>query len=405
MKRLGILAVLILAGNAHAMLVTVGCPGGTPGTYPSIGAAITALSSQPQNQHQIVVSGTCTENIQVHNFSDLQITGKPSATILDAGGGTPSSTPAIVFSVRSRLTLENLTIGITGSAAPFVPVMIAGTAMSNVTIVRCTLQGGAFPGGLWVNRGASATLRSTVIQDNANAGVRVDAGGDLVISEVFPGDPPTIIQRHNGNGVIVSDGATVTFRDGGNVIQNNGSGISSAGGHVFLCCDSGSKIVNNRVGIRANGGTVRVNSEFDISDNAIAGVLLTGANGALTAGSYSNNGMAGEVSSGGVVAEGSSHVDLFNASVSNNRGSGLVLRESSSARVFNNEIESNGGSGIRLTAMSTATLFGANTATGNGSYDLFCTPNSYGSGDDSGIKKKFCPGFDQSPAPKGGTEP
>jgi hypothetical protein len=396
---------LVVAGEAAGLNATVGCPGGTPGTYSSIGAALTVLASQTQNHHTLFVSGTCTENVEVHNHADLHIVGSPSATILDAGTGTPTFIPPIIFSVRSRLTLENLTIGATGSATPFVPVTAAGGGTNSITINRCTLQGGSFPGGLWLHRGSTVVLQSTIIQDNVNSGVRVDAGADLIIAEATPPNTPTVIQRNSNFGIGVSDGGNVLLREGGNRIQHNGTGISSAGGHVFLCCDSGTQITNNRVGIRANGGTVRINSNFEISDNSIAGVLVTGANAALTAGTYRGNGAAGDVTSGGVIAEGSSHVDLFNADVSGNRGSGLVLRDNSSARVFNSALQNNGGSGVRVMALATANLFGGNAAAGNGNYDLFCTPNSYASGDDSGMKRKFCPGFDQSPAPKGGASP
>jgi hypothetical protein len=397
--------VLIPAGNAAGLNTTVGCAGGTPGIHSSIGAAIAAASAQPQNHHLILVSGTCTENLQVHDFSNLNIVGSPAATILDAGTGTPSSVPAIVFAAHSRLTLENLTIGAVGPGAPFVPVIAGGGGTNSISITRCTLQGGSFPGGLWLHGDSTVLLQSTIIQDNVNNGVRVDAGADLVIVEATPPHAPTIIQRNSNSGVGVSDGGRVLLREGGNLIQNNGTGINSSGGHVFLCCDSGSKILNNRVGIRANGGTVRVNSEFEISGNSIAGVLLTGANAALTSGIYRNNGSAADITSGGVIAEGSSHVDLFNSDVSDNLGSGLVLRDNSSARVFNNLVQNNGGSGIRVMALSTASLFGGIAAAGNANYDLFCTPNAYASGDASGFNRKFCPGFDQSPAPKGGGSP
>ncbi len=404
MKRLFLFSLLIAlaASPAAAMNVTVGCPGGAPGTYGSISAAVAAL--QPEQAHTIFVSGTCTENVGVHGFEDLRIIGTPAATILDPGA-LPNN-PPIVFVVRSRVALENLTIGVVPPTSAYVPVVVGGGPTSSVELNRCTLQGGDFPGGLWVHPGSLAVLRSTVIQDNVNSGARVDAGARIVVSELFPGDAPSIIQRNTFAGIGLSDGATLTFRDGGNVIQNNNTGINTSGGHVFLCCDAGSKIVNNRIGIRANGGTVRVNSPFLFENNSVAAIFVTGANAILSGGqTYRNNGTSGDVTTGAVVAEGSSHVDLFDAEITENHGSGLVLRENSSARVFDDRIRNNEGSGVRVTALASVTSFGLNTIDGNGSYDLFCAPNSFGSGDATGIRKMFCPGFDQSPQPRGGNSP
>jgi hypothetical protein len=395
---------LFLAGDAAGFSVTVGCPGGSPGTYPSLTAALAVLQPQPQLFHLIQVSGTCTENVEIEGFSELHIIGTPSATILDTGLGSPTAPPAIIVTRRSNVRLENLTLGATGSAAPFVPLIVGGGA-NTVELTKCTLQGGSFPGGMWVQRDGSASLQGVTIQDNGNSGVRVDAGASLLVAEGFLPWGPSVIQRNPFAGITLSDSATLLFRDGGNVIRSNGTGINSAGGSVFLCCDGGSKIVENRVGIRANGGTVRVNSPFEIDGNSIGGILLTGANAALNTVLLRNNGTAGDPTSGAVLAEGSSHVDLFSSEVTGNRGSGLVLRDNSSARVFQNVITGNGGSGIRATALSTVTLFAGNGIEGNSDYDLFCAPNSFGSGNADGVKKMFCAGFDRSPLPNGGGSP
>ncbi|MFQ5927288.1 MAG: right-handed parallel beta-helix repeat-containing protein, partial [Terriglobia bacterium] len=108
---------------------------------------------------------------------------------------------------------------------------------------------------------------------------------------------------------------------------------------------------------------------------------------------------------GGIVALGNSHLELFSSEVRNNVGSGVVLRENSSARIFNNTITGNGGNGVRVIRLSTARLFAPNTITGNGNFDFFCAPNSFASGDKTGVGRMFCPKFDQSPEPMLGPKP
>ena len=54
------------------------CPGGGPGVYPSINAALSALDSQGPNS--ITVAGTCTENIYLDKRERLVIQAAPGQT-------------------------------------------------------------------------------------------------------------------------------------------------------------------------------------------------------------------------------------------------------------------------------------------------------------------------------------
>ena len=53
--------LLFLTATSYAAAVTVGCPGGSPGDYPSINAALAALDFV--GPHTVTVSGTCTETV------------------------------------------------------------------------------------------------------------------------------------------------------------------------------------------------------------------------------------------------------------------------------------------------------------------------------------------------------
>src|SRR5215470_20357596 len=57
--------------QARAANVQVACPGGGPGVFPSIHAALSSMN--PNDANVITVSGTCVENIFIAHFTSLLI--------------------------------------------------------------------------------------------------------------------------------------------------------------------------------------------------------------------------------------------------------------------------------------------------------------------------------------------
>ncbi len=261
------------------------------------------------------------------------------------------------------------------------------------------MQGGTAlaSGALWVVDRSNVNLRSTVIQDSSPSGIRLDSG-EMNLGDPNTG-PPNIIQR-NTAGIRLRAGSHIVIW-GNNIIRDNGQGVVSNGGHVYLCCTPGLVIADNlSSGISIQlGGDVQANSPVTFENNGFAGVRLVSGSAILTTGQiFRGNGQVGNSESGAIVATGNAHVELFNAEITGNNSHGLLLQDNSSARIFNNTIQNNLGNGIRVIAMSTARLFAPATVTGN-AIDLFCAPNSFARGGDSGVGKKFCPGFDRSPEP------
>ena len=70
--------LLTLLPAARAADVQVVCPGGGPGAFPSITAALNTLN--PIDANTITVSGTCVENIFIANFERLVIQSAPGQT-------------------------------------------------------------------------------------------------------------------------------------------------------------------------------------------------------------------------------------------------------------------------------------------------------------------------------------
>jgi len=127
---------------------------------------------------------------------------------------------------------------------------------------------------------------------------------------------------------------------------------------------------------RANQGVVSIAGDFSIR----------------------NNGTAGRDLSGGIVAASGSVVSLNTGaagSVTGNVGPGLLVTHNSTARLQRAVLTGNQGEGVRAAALSSVLLFAPNIVTGNAGYDLVCTPNSYGSGNPTGVGRMFCPAFGQ----------
>jgi hypothetical protein len=88
--------------------------------------------------------------------------------------------------------------------------------------------------------------------------------------------------------------------------------------------------------------------------------------------------------------------------VSNNGGRGIQLRDTSSARIGSSTVTNNGDTGMRVEGLSSVQILSQTLMEGNKGFDFSCTPNAFARGDDSGVRRMFCPGFDKSPDPDPG---
>jgi hypothetical protein len=94
-----VVSLALLTGSASAANLTVICPGGGPGAYPSISAALSTLD--PHGPNTITVSGTCVENIFIDKHERLFIQSAPGQ-VATINAADPSS---IVLQTFSSLKL------------------------------------------------------------------------------------------------------------------------------------------------------------------------------------------------------------------------------------------------------------------------------------------------------------
>jgi hypothetical protein len=397
-------SVLLAASSASAANLTVICPGGGPGAYPSITAALNAITNNA-GPNSITVSGTCTENILIRNQNDLSIYNAPGSTAVIANAANPAQITVQLFG--SRLVSFN----------------------------GLSIQGGN--PGLFVNQGSDLQMSNSVIEKNVGAGaivlvkaalnlysciIRNNGSDGLVAGDssiVLVGSPIQIL-NNNGNGAVAFSNGYIKFQStGGHVIEGNaGHGIAAdTDGHVFLqSFDHPTVIRNNGFDGLAflKGSTGRVDGQNTIENNGPVGVLVesstvtffgsatitghgfTGVNvtrgGELTfIGPHNITSNGNPADGAGIRVERSSLSLQDGVTVSNNVGpgifgdahSGIVLGPAAS-------VTNNSSTGIRLRHQSLVGLTAPVTIQGNGGANIACDSTSLAYGQLGGITGVHC---------------
>jgi hypothetical protein len=442
-------ALFACPGTAAANWVTVGCTGAPTGSYDytSLADAIASLKAISHRDHYILVSGTCTEVASLDRMENITIAGTLGAVLSEPSG------PKLTYSVlgiggSTGIAIENLTFRGTDARRALLNIYD-----SNVEVRDCVFEQSSE--GIFVHGNSNAFIRRSIIQDTDWYGIRVDGNANVGIGDVENDVVPTVIRRNSGAGVIARNQGVASIH-GATQITDNGTGVSGQSGTVAFCCGVHERLVSgNTQGLSIQaGGTLIVEGPLRIEDNRSTGISLTGAtahfvwgryavrnNGssgivvgygaslslsgegaienhpqagillmggtASVAGDFSirNNGAPGRDSSGGVVAQNGSSVSLTTGatgSVTANAGPGLLVTHNSTARLLWATVSGNQAEGVRVAALSSVLLLAPNTITGNAGFDLVCMPNSYGSGNSSGVGRMFCPAFDKLLSPPAG---
>ena len=217
---------------SRADSVTVGCPGGSPGQFQSITAALRQLD--PRGPNTITISGACTENITISSFDRLSLIGQGSASITDNSGGTAG---VITVADSQRISIQGLTIN--GGSAGILCVDHSLCRFSGNTIQDSKGS------GVVVTSGSHAQFSGDVIQNNAGVGVdlfsasevrmdgatirgnRTFAAAFVRLESYFDIDATTI-QNNQGNGVNLERSSTMRMR-GSSISNNGGDGINASG--------------------------------------------------------------------------------------------------------------------------------------------------------------------------------
>jgi hypothetical protein len=373
-----LLTFFLLPAAAHAANVTVGCPGGTGGTYTSIGAALAAIGQTgPSN---ITVTGTCQENVSLNNAQSITIAAPTPGGAAIVG---PLDTDAFDISLSQGINLVNLDISGTysntgngGGAGVYI------TDASEVHIISCTVHDNQVV-GVNADTGSHVFLRSTIIQNNTPYdgldlfdGSTADVTGSIIqyngslgtggTSGVFAGRNSDVIFRGSAGmsyvqynadmGIEVRNQSNVAFGTGGITVQGNQTnGISvETGSHL--------QVNSPKTIVQGNGAACPL-------DPACGGILATeNSTVTLDVGTVSGNQGAGvSVQLGATISVGSTIASMGTATISNNSGDGIHFQWDSTGKI-------NAG----------------NTITGNGGASVFCDGGSLVVADLSTFSKVRC---------------
>lgn len=385
--------ILLLPCAAFGANVTVGCAGGTPGTYTSVNAALAAIDSQGPNT--ITVSGTCTENVVLNQRERLTLQAA-------ADGGTIVSAAPFVTTIEARncggLTLRNLTVrGINRTALAMftgttptitgatIETTAGGLALDLVGISDGTIGGFNAADAVTVRGGArcvscSAFFAGGVTLENSTlAGLSIDAGRVSFFGQ-RPSTPPSgqpNVVRNNFNGISVTNGGAVVM-DNVNRVENNGaSGILLVGGHATL-----------------NGGTLpdgtRFGTTFENNQRNAVSALENSQFRSNGAAKFLNNGSLSVDFHAGISATHSSVVALTGGEITGSVGPGISADSGSTVRLSGTVISGNSEEGVRLLHGAVFESLAGTTVPANGNGSVTCDATAIVFGDFTGIAPFEC---------------
>ena len=411
------LLLLALPGTSRGANVQVVCPGGAPGAYASINAALSALD--PHGPNSITVSGTCVENIFIDKFERLFIQSAPGQTATI----TAADPSGIVLQ-----TFQSTGILLSGLAFQGGSTGVLLNQGSNVTIVNCTMQQNSAD-GLDMQMASTLVMENSTIQDNQGNGMAVAVGSNATMAtqpnerirvlrnagdgidvdgSFFQVNFGTLDVENNGGAAIAQTGGRILiFGDGvsgGNLFQGNGEGIDvfNAGSAQFF----GRNVIQNNadVGLQILGSSVAIFGRGTLPDGSLRSTIIqghatVGVNvvrlGELTmSGTHQiqNNGSlaADPTLRGGIrVVRGS--LTLTNGvQVSNNTGPGIRADQNTGTSVTNVTVSSNTEEGIHVDRQSVAGFNQPLSIVGNGTGSISCDTTSLIFGDLAGVAGINC---------------
>ena len=367
-----LLALFLLPAVSQAANVTVGCPGGSGGTYPSINAALAAIGAIGPST--ITVTGTCNESVGLFKARSITIVA-PVAGGAGSGGATivglQDNDTFDIGLLSQDITLQNLEIR--GNPASSFGFGVSIFTNSQANIFSCNIHDNP-DGGVSADSSSQVALKNTTLQNSSN-GDGLDVTNDSTADMVS-----TTIQNNAGDGIFVFSRSGIVIRRK-NLIQNNaaGVGIFAADSSKVQMQTADPALFTTIQGHNQNG--------IQLGDQ----VMLRMGGGPHT---IQNNGSAcpTDPTCGGIFAIRNSTMRLASGNISGNQGSGIAVEQLADLGLDNATVSNNTGDGVHIRRISVG-QFGSvapNTITGNGGASIFCDTTSLVVGDLSTFSKIAC---------------
>ena len=410
-----VFSILLTTGSAAAVDLTVICPNGGSGAYPSITAALNAITNNA-GPNSINVSGTCTENLFILNQSNLNIFATPGKNAVIVNAANPAQITVQLFGSRivsfSGLSIQGGDPGVllnNGSDLSMTNSVIENNvgggigaqARSLLDLESCIVRNNGGP-GIEIGDNSEGTLstapnQTIQILNNNGPGIAVDPAGYIQFN--FGGH---VIEGNGGAALTVSGGRAVIFSSSPTIFRNNGGGLDFETGSSAELFGQNTIQNNGAFGLTVEASTVRFHPLSNnngatigssITGHASAGVTVS-RGGELTLNgphSVTGNGSLPATNAGGIRVERSSLTLLNGATVSGNVGNG-ILGDANSAIVLGPtaSVTNNTGTGIRLRHKSLVGLTAPTTIQGNGNTNIACDSTSLAYGQLGGVVGVQC---------------
>jgi parallel beta helix pectate lyase-like protein len=372
-----LLTFFLLPGAALAANVTVGCPGGSGGTYPNINAALNAIGQIGPSL--ITITGTCNENVSLNDARSLTFMAGPGGAKIVQ----PQDFDTFDIARSQNIILNGLEIvGVPGSVLGGGGSGVAITEASDVRILGCDIHDNDGD-GVFANRNSVLILRQTTIHNNnPGDGLGVtDSDADLLgVTIQDNGSACTVLLncQASGGGAFLNH-AFALFRQNNLVQDNADEGIGAVNGSSLIFRGGPTTIrKHNWNGISLKHSSLVMNSPVLIRENGTAcppdTALLVSLSQAC----------------GGISAADNSTLDLRAGTITDNAGAGISATQGTTAGLIGATVSNNSGDGVHIQWISIGNFGPGNSITGNGGASVFCSGRSLALGDLSAFSKVRC---------------
>ena len=346
----------IAVAETPTQSITVDCNKGQ-----SLNNTLATLNKQVPNT--VLVSGTCTEYVQVVGFENLTLQGLAGATLLQPATRTNNQLGLLFIGASRSVTLDGLSIQ---ADTATVSTIAIGHGSNDIRLRHLNLQGGT--SGITIFEQSQVSIAYVTAQDPGFAALGVYDLSDVHVERsLFQSTTGTSYQV----GLFVGASHITMY---GTNIENMQVGIEAyAGSIIDVLVFTGyystggptAVVISNSGGTNYNGVTIDEGGSLNVSGTKLlinkpgqtyggtsGGVLISDGSSMTT----SNGDLVITGSNGqGAMAVNNAHATLSGATITGGSHGGLVATNLSS---------------IDLSAGTILTLVGGN------SVDLFCDPGS-----------------------------
>jgi len=368
MKRICILLVMAgltaLGGNAQTVTgsgmadpVVVNCDEGQ-----SLNNILSRL--EKRFQVTVLVSGTCTEYVQINGFERLTLKGLPGATLQQPSTDPTNGLLVQVISIAASrsVTIDGFAVHSRASALDDIGI---GQNSIDVRLRNLTVDGaGAF--GIFVFEGSQVSLARVTTRDLGFAVAALDLSDVHIESCLFENSTGALFHEglFVGTGHVTIQNSTIRNMQVGIDIGNTGIVDIQSFNTYFPVSTPHDVVIENPAGTNSYGASVHGGSSLNLGDTKLR---------------ITNPGQPGGGNTGGVyVSDGSTLTAGANLVISGSQGQGVFVSNNSHASLAGSSITGSGHGGLVVANLSSVAVMGSNPLTqisGNGT-DLFCDSRS-----------------------------